>query len=129
MQVTSAGNLKRYVAGVIAIIAIFVALNWDYGRVGRLLYNLSMPHSGEDETIPEEMHFIIYYLRSNAIKEISISELVAGNRFLAQPLTVGVYPVIVKKMANIHILSSDEALPMDCTTLKVEKGFRIADCR
>lgn len=117
---------------VILIIVITVAGNWGVyrsGSVGRLFDNLATPHSGEKEVLPENVLFIIEFARMNQIKSISMSSTIANNRFIAQPLTEGVYPIIVKDSADIFVSYSSELVPIGCTTLNTEKGIRIASCR
>lgn len=122
----------KFIAGVILIVLVALAVNWEVyrsGRIGTLLDNLATPHSGEKEVLPEQVQFILKFLRTNHVKSISISPAIAKNRFIAQPLTEGVYPIIVKDSADVFVSYSKEALPSGLVTLMVEKGIRIASRR
>lgn len=122
----------KVIVGVVLMIVIALAGNWEAcksDRVGKLFYNLVTPHSGEKEVLPENVQFIIEYARINQIKTISMSRAIADNRFIAQPLTEGVYPVIVIDSADIFVFYSSELIPISCATLMTQKGIQIARCR
>jgi len=122
----------KFTAGVLFILLVALAVNWEAcrsGRIGSLLYNLATPRSGEKEVLPERVQFVANFLRANHVKSISISPVIANNRFIAQPLTEGVYPIVVKDSAEIFVSYSSEAIPIGFVTLRIEKGVRIAGCR
>jgi hypothetical protein len=121
---------NKYIVGVIAII-ITLTVNIGsnkYGNIGKLLHNLAVPRSGEDEILPKEVLFILKYSRVNHVNSISMSPAIAQNRFIAQPLTVSVYPIIMKDSADIFVAYSAETMPINCATLDIYKGIRIAKC-
>jgi len=122
----------KFIAGVVLIVLVALAVNWEAyrsGSIGTLLDNLATPHSGEKEALPERVQFVVNFLRTNRVKSISISPAIAKNRFIAQPLTEGVYPIIVTDSADVLVSYSKEALPSGIVTLRVEKGIRIASRR
>lgn len=121
----------KYIIGVTLVIIIALAGNWrayKSGRVCNFFDNLATPHSGENEVLPEKVMFIIEFARMNQVKSISLSRTIADNRFIAQPLTEGAYPIIIKESADIFVSYSSELMPIGCATLKTGKGIRIACC-
>lgn len=120
----------NYLVGIVTIL-IALAVNTVPSRldsINNIVDNLVTPHSGEKKVLPNEILFILKFVRMNHIRSISISPAIAKNRFIAQPLTESVYPTIVKDSAKIFISYNIETLPIDCCTLKIEKEIRIANC-
>jgi hypothetical protein len=131
MQIkTSYEPYYKYVYYVIAIL-IVIAVNigsFNFGKVYKLYDNLATPHSGEVETLPKEVIFVLNYVRMNHVKSLRMSPDVAKNRFIAQPLTESIYPIIVTDSAELLISYTFEKNPINCTTLVIEKRIKIANC-
>ncbi len=120
-----------FLVGVAILLTIALAASWEAskaGRAGKLLDNLSKPNSGEDEVLPEEVQFAIKYIRNNHIRSVRMSPDIYNYRFIAQPLTESLYPVIVTDSSNVLISSSHGVLPSNCNILAIEKGISIASC-
>ena len=120
-----------FASGVAAIVLIASAINRDAytsGRMGSLLENIEPPHSGEDEVLPKDVRFILGFVRGSDIKSVRVSQAIADNRFIYQPLVESIFPAVVKRDSTTFVLYSQERLPADCTTLTVGKGIRIASC-
>jgi hypothetical protein len=71
----------------------------------------------------------VKFLRSSHVTSFRVSPKIARDRFIAQPLTEGSYPIIIDDSSTIFVAYSSEAVSQRCTTLHREKGIRIADCR
>lgn len=122
----------KLIVVVVILIVISIGGNWDTfrsDRVRRLYENLVAPHSGEKDVLPERVLFIIEFMRMNQIKTFSMSRAIADDRFTAQPLTEGAYPIIVMDSADVFVSYSRELTPIGCATLTSGKGITIADCR
>jgi hypothetical protein len=121
----------RYISGVIAILIIIVVniRSFEFDKIGKLFDNLSTPNSGEAEVLPIEVQFILKFTKVNHVKTIRMSPDIANNRFIAQPLTESVYPIIINDAAaDIYISFVLEKLPFNCTMLESEKRIQIAIC-
>ena len=113
--------------GVLVVVTIALAVSYPHG--GTLWRNLSTPHSGEREVLPPDALFVLDYTRQNRVKSVTLSKLLAGNRFLAQPITESIYPTVVNDRGEIYLSFVSEPLPSGCASLKTSKGVRIAACR
>jgi hypothetical protein len=111
------------------IAAVAFVIGHSSGDDGTLLQKLSTTRSGECEVLPPEALLVLHFTRHNRVHDISLSEKLSNNRFLAQPITESIYPVVVKERAKVHVSLVSEPLPANCEPLQSEKGIRIASCR
>lgn len=125
------GNLSftKNCFGALLIASVAFTVSYRSAHVDKLLRNLSTPHSGEHEVLPPEALSVLDCARQSGAKSIELSKLVSENRFLAQPITESVYPVVVADQGQLYVSYLSEPLPAGCVSLKETKGVRIASCR
>lgn len=125
------GNLSftKYCFGALLIASAAFTVSYRSAHVDKLLRNLSTPHSGEHEVLPPEVIPVLDYVRQSGVRSIELSKLLSENRFMAQPITESVYPVVVADQGQLYVSYLSEPLPAGCVTLKETKKVRIASCR
>lgn len=116
-------------AGAMLIAAVALAVGYSSGDQLTMLQKLSTPRSGEREVLPPESLVVLDFTRQHGVSSISLSKTVSNNRYLAQPITESIYPVLVKDGSEVLVSFAREPLPPGCEPLQSEKGIRIARCR